>query len=38
MRKAIDIGLTIALLLATLPLLLVLSILRSWRFLNDRQR
>ena len=38
MRKAIDIGLTVALLLATLPLLLVVSILRSWQYLNDRKR
>jgi hypothetical protein len=38
MRRAIDTLLTIALLLATLPLLLVLSLLRSWRRTDVRQR
>lgn len=38
MRRAIDTLLTIALLLATLPLLLALSLLRPWRRPNDRQR
>jgi len=38
MRRAIDTLLTIALLLATLPLLLVLSLFRSWRRIDVRQR
>ena len=38
MRRAIDTLLTIALLLAPLPLLLVLSLLHSWKRTDVRQR